>query len=185
MEKKAKKREQRYLMFLLSILLSSCSIIGLTNDFGKLTPTEKNKIISLKKFEKLSQDTIYKINASQLKQELLKYESAMVYEFTNGCSSEYCRPLQVYENYAQKHHYKLFLVMNGFGNLDKTKSQTVTSPLFAIDGDYYKKCFRSVYTRYFDNELRDKPLKDKDWLGGIFIFEHGKYVKTLQDLPKE
>ena len=109
----------------------------------------------------------------------------MVYEFTNGCSSEFCRPLVVYENYAKKHHYKLFMVMNGFANLDKSLGQNFTSPLFAIDGDYYKKRIRAVYTQYFDNELRSKPLKDKDWMGGIFLFEQGRYVKTLSDLPKE
>jgi len=173
-----------YFLFAL-LLFSSCKITVLTNDYGKLSPVEKSKIIALKTFENLSKDTIYKINAIQLKEELLKYDAAMVYEFANGCSSEFCRPLKVYEIYAQKHHYKLFLVMNGFANLDRTLSQNFTSPLFAIDGDYYKKSFRTVYTQYFDNELRDKPIKDKEWLGGLFFFEHGKYVKTLNDLPKE
>lgn len=173
------------LVSLLLSILTSCKITGLTNDYGKLTPIEKSKIISLKTFENLSKDTIYKINALQLKNELLKYDAAMVYEFTNGCSSEFCRPLKIYEKYAQKHHYKLFLVMNGFANLDKTLSQNFTSPLFVIDGGYYKKRFRSVYTQYFDNELRDKPFKDKDWYGGIFLFEKGRYIKTLNDLPKE
>ena len=170
---------------MLLLIVSSCQINGLTNDYGKLTPIEKSKIIALKTFENLSKDTIYKINALQLKAELLKYDAAMVYEFTNGCSSEFCRPLKVYEKYAQKHHYKLFLVMNGFANLDRTLSQNFTSPLFAIDGDYYKKSFRSVYTQYFHNELRDKPFKDKEWLGNLFFFEKGKYIKTLNDLPKE
>ena len=178
---------KKTILILLLFILVSCSIQGLTNDYGKLNPIEKSKIITLKKFENLSQDTIYKINALQLKEELLKYDAAMVYEFTNGCTSEYCRPLKVYENYAKKHHYKLFLVMNGFANLEKTKSQSFVSPLFAVDGDYYKKSFRGVYTRYFGNELAGKPLKSKDreWAGSIFIFEHGKYLKTVQDLPKE
>ena len=186
MKKKINNDCLRIMMFILPILfLISCSIRGFTNDYGKLTPKEKSKIIQLKKFENLSQDTIYKINAIQLKEELLKYDFAMVYEFTNGCSSEFCRPLVVYENYAKKHHYKLFMVMNGFANLDKSLGQNFTSPLFAIDGDYYKKRIRAVYTQYFDNELRSKPLKDKDWMGGIFLFEQGRYVKTLSDLPKE
>jgi len=169
----------------LLLILSSCQIRGLTNDYGKLSQVEKSKIIALKKFKNLSKDTIYKINALQLKEELLKYDAAMVYGFTNGCTSEYCKPLKVYEMYAQKHHYKLFLVMNGFANLDRTLSQNFTSPLFAIDGDYYKKSFRTVYTQYFDNELRGKPFKDKEWLGNLFFFEKGNYVKTLNDLPKE
>ncbi|MEO0038567.1 MAG: hypothetical protein RIQ59_1778 [Bacteroidota bacterium] len=176
---------KKIIVTVLILSLSSCSIQGLTNDYGKLTTVEKSKIVPLTTFENLSKDTIYTINASQLKAELLNNEAAMVYEFTNGCTSEYCRPLKVYEIYAKKHHYKLYLVMNGFANIDKTKSQNFSSPLFAIDGAYYKKSFRSVYTRYFDNELRDKPINDKEWTGGIFIFEKGKYIKTLQDLPKE
>lgn len=178
----------RYLIAsMLLLLMLSCQIQGLTNDYGKLSPVEKSRVVALKNFENLSKDTIYKINALQLKEELLKYDAAMVYEFTNGCTSEYCRPLKVYENYAEKHHYKLFLVMNGFNNLDKTQSQTFISPLFAIDGDYYKRSFRTVYIQYFDNQLIDKPFKDKDkdWYGGIFLFEKGKYIKTLNDLPKE
>ena len=61
----------RYLIAsMLLLLMLSCQIRGLTNDYGKLSPVEKSRVVALKNFENLSKDTIYKINALQLKEEL-------------------------------------------------------------------------------------------------------------------
>ena len=175
-----------FILFIL-IIAQSCQMRGLTNDFGKLSANDKAKIVKLKTFENLNLNSVYKINGLQLKEEMLKYNNAIVYEFTNGCTSEFCRPLSVYENFAEKHHYKLFLVMNGFGAIEETIEQRHNQPLFAIDGDYYHKWFRATYTRYFLNELLGKPLKTKEgeYLGSIYFFTKGKLDKILMDLPNE
>lgn len=169
------------------VFLNSCVIVttGITNDYGKLDESQKAKITPLENFAQVRPGMIYLINASQLKDEISKYPKSIVYIFTNGCSSEHCKPMSVYENYAEKNGYKLFLVTTGFGNLDETTDQKFKGPLFSIDNKYYNCNFRSKYCRYFENELLDKPIQTKrtEYLGSIYFFKNGKFEKILNDLP--
>lgn len=176
----------KFLSVLLVILtFNSCAISGLTSDYGKLNSEEK-KIIHkhIDSFDNLNSNEIYTINAQQLKQELRNNEKSLVYVFANGCVSAYCLPMNVYENYAKKHSMKLYLVMNGFGNLESTLEQNFSSPLFAIDYEYYETKFRFVATRKFENELRNRPLgfKEKEYEGSLFFFEKDRLIKVVKEL---
>lgn len=54
---------KKIIMFLFIILIvTSCKIQGLTNDFSKLKDDEKMKIIELSSFDNLNNEFIYKIN---------------------------------------------------------------------------------------------------------------------------
>jgi hypothetical protein len=177
---------KKYLLFLALPLLLSCSIQGFTNDYKHLEPLQKEKIIPLTSFSDAREGHIYEINASQLREEIAKKPKALVYVFTNGCTSKYCKPLRIYELYAAQHGYDLFLVMNGYRELDATLEQPVCSPLYAIDCKHYDTKFRSNYTRYFENELAGKPMKEKEkvYLGNLFFFNDGKLEKILIELPQ-
>ncbi|MET0759206.1 MAG: hypothetical protein ABWZ56_02215 [Flavobacterium sp.] len=172
-------------LFLLA-LTCSCSIQGLTNDYKKLDDSQKSKIVALTNVKEVNTDYIYKVNGSQLKQALKVYPKSIVYIFKNGCTSDLCKPLMVYENYANENGYKLFLVMDGFGHLNETLEQPITSPLFAIDNYHYQKKVRATYSRYFENDLTNKPLteKNKEYLGSLFFFKEDKLEKILNELPK-
>jgi len=178
-----------YCLLAVIIFFQSCSIqiIGITNDYKKLDSNAKNIIKSINSFDSLSIGQIYKINALQLKEEIAKHQKSIVYLFVNGCSSEHCKPLIFYENYAKNNGYNLYLVMDGYGNLYEATKQNISSPLFAIDGDYYGTIYREVYTRYFYNQLIGKPMKEKykEFLGTIFFFKYDKLEKIVNDLPKE
>ena len=167
------------------ITMVSCRIEGLTNDYGKLTLEQKNKIIALKSFDSIKPNFIYKITGSQLKEELKKYPKSIVYIFTNGCTSNFCKPIKIYENYAKEHNYKLFLIMNGYASLDETLNQPYESTLFSIDNDYYNSNIRNNYARYFENDILNKPIKEKtkEYLGNIYFFEKEQLVKVVNELP--
>ena len=168
--------------------MTSCSIQGLTNDYGKLSEEEKLKIVPLQSFENLSLDKVYKINGKQLRSELAKHEKSMVYIFKNGCTSDYCKPMYVYENCAKTNGYTLFLVMDGYCNLDETLDQRInfSSQLFSIDNDYYSCNSRTKYSRYFENELRglSRETKSKEYFGSIYFFSKDKIEKITNELPK-
>lgn len=170
--------------FAILICFTSCSVTGITNDYKKLDTEQKSQIVPLQNFNNLNQNNIYTLNASQLKVEILKHEKVLVYIFTNGCSSKMCKPLFVYENYAEANGYKLFLVMNGFANLEKTLNQPRKTPLLAIDGDYYNTVFRGSYEKQFMNEISGKPRFPKgEFIGDKFFFNNGKLEKILWELP--
>lgn len=164
---------------------SSCTIQGWTNDFDKLNDTQKGNIAKLIHFSDVSKDSIYKISGLQLREELKNHPKSIVYLFSNGCSSEFCRPLSVYEDFAVKNGYKLFLVMNGYTNLDATLKQPISGVLYVIDNDYYKERLNHKYTRYFENDLTNKPLNEKrgKYSGNLYFFQGDTLVQILRELP--
>ncbi len=179
----------RSLCALLTMLsCTSCiTIIGLTDDYNKLTDEQKLLIHEFENEASLRNGNVYLINADELKQELSKHEKSMVYCFTNGCSSEYCEPMNNYIDYATQNGYKLFLVMNGFGNISSTLNQSAATPYYAIDSEFYKTKFRSKYFRMFRNELlnRDRNYKESQYEGSIYLFEGSKWVETRRSLSKK
>lgn len=168
------------------LVVISCSVQGVTNDYGKLTTEQKKLIVDLNSFDNLKTDYIYKISGVQLIEELKKHPKSLVYIFKNGCTSKLCKPMMIYENYAKENGYKLFLVMNGYANLSETLNQPYSSTLFSINNEYYKSNYRNTYIRYFENEISNKPLdyKSKEYLGNLFFFEKDALVKVLDELPK-
>ena len=178
---------KKIIMFLFIILIvTSCKIQGLTNDYGKLKDDEKMKIIELSSFDNLNNEFIYKINGLQLNDELKKHPKSIVYIFKNGCTSKLCYPLFNYKNYAQKNGYKLFLVMDGYANLNETLEQPFSGILFSINNEYYNSKYRATYSRYFENEITNKPKENKEkvYLGNIYFFKYNQIEKIVNELPK-
>lgn len=160
-----------YIPFLASILFS-CFVVGITNDYERLTGEQRQTIIPYAKATSFETGKIYTINAQELKSEMEKHEKSLVYIFTNGCSSESCLPMAVYEEYAKKHNRKLFLIMTGYGMLNATTDQPLASPLYAIDNDFYQEKRSKKYNQRFKNDLLGRPLDyketEKDFRGNLY-----------------
>ncbi|RZJ73889.1 hypothetical protein [Flavobacterium sp.] len=175
---------KKLLLLPLLAIAQSCAIYGLTDDYGKLSDEQKTHILPAN-FENPLPDHVYKVTGKELNAEIRKYPKALVYEFTNGCTSDACKPMIVYERFAKKNGYKLFLVMNGFGFINETMAQrnSFESPLYAIDASAYPTNRRSKYTMMFKKDLADDPsYKPGYW--GLMFFENGKFVKELDYLPE-
>lgn len=178
-----------FTLFSLLFLLNSCGVVkigGLSDDFNDLANQQKAMIKSFEPNLKTDENKIYVISALELREELKKYPKALVYTFANGCSSEFCKPLYVYENWAKNNNYKLFLVMSSYFNLDYTLAESYQSQLYVMDSNYSGKQLKRRYVTYFQNELKGLDRKAKeDWNGGLFFFENGEFVKNLRELPRK
>ncbi len=174
------------LIVMICLLVTNCTVQGLTNDYGKLTDEQKSLISPLNNFQELENEKIYSINSEQLKAELKNHPKAIVYVFTNGCTTKYCLPMNVYKSYAETNGYKLFLVMNGYAKLNETLDQHAEIPYFSIDNEHYGVSNRSKYSNYFENELMGLPkeTKHKAYPGNIFFFENGEFKNVYKELPK-
>lgn len=172
-----------YFLFL-SLAFSCISIQGFTNDYGKLSDEQKSLISPLQNFDNLENGRIYKVNPIQLREEMKNYPKSLVYVFTNGCKTKYCLPMNIYINYAEKNGYKLFLVMNGYANLDETLDQMAETPYFSIDNAYYNSNNRAKYSNYFENELMglDRDTKHKEYPGNLFFFENDRFTNVQREL---
>lgn len=179
---------KHFILFSILFLLNSCGVIvmnGLSDDYNKLTDEQKAMVVSFKPDQPTDKNKIYVITASELKQEVKKYPKALVYTFANSCSSEFCKPLYIYENWAKKNDYKLFLVMTSYFNLDYTLAESFQSQLYVIDSNYYGNGPFGKYVGYFQNELKGLKYNAKeDWNGGLFFFKNGEFVNNLNELPK-
>lgn len=177
-----------FTLFSLLFLLNSCGLIvmnGLSDDYNKLNEQQKEMVVSFRPNLPTDENKIYVINAPELKTELKKYPKALVYTFANACSSEFCKPLYFYENWAKRNDYKIFLIMASYANIEETLSQNCKNQLYVIDSNYYGNGPFGKHVTCFDNELQglDRNAKDKT-VGNLFFFENGEFVKNLRELPK-
>lgn len=168
----------------IAIILASCSIQGLTNDYSKLSASQKSIIHELSSFENLKKGHVYVLNGTILKKELLNHPKALVYTFANGCPSDNCKPLSTYVSYARKNGCSLFMVMVGYSNLNESIKQNVDVPLFSIDNDHYNTKNRTKYVIRFENDIMNLPLdsKPKKYLGSLFFFENGVFKEVKKNL---
>lgn len=106
------------LVFFCFSLVSCVQVRGLGDDYKYLTPFEKTLIVPFKKDESLKMSKVYKTNANSLLNSIKNYPKAFVYVYTVGCVGDACKPLSVYEEYAQKNGYKVFFVLTSYKDLD-------------------------------------------------------------------
>lgn len=175
-----------FLLSSFSLLLFSCvEVRGIGDDYKHLGENEKSMIVPYKLATDFSRKNVYKINAEELKDALQKHPKAFVYVFTQGCSSEYCLPLSVYEGYAKKNGYKVFFVMTSYKDLDLALLEPISEPLYVIDSNYYKhKLFRK-YVEHFENELKGRDRTAKvETFESLHFFENGEYKFSSYGLPK-
>lgn len=161
-----------FLMF----LLMGCS----ASYYKKLPVVWKERILRTDDLTKLDRNYIYPVTGDKLKEELFKYEKSMVVIFVNKCTSNYCVPLKVYEDYAVRNNYKLFLIMQDLNHLDESYNQFFYSPLLVIDEEYYKGAWNT--NKHFEEDLLGN-LRQKEYKGSIYLFEKGTLSNILRTLP--
>lgn len=181
------------MLFLLALplLFVSCGnlveVNGLTNDFDKLSETQKALVVPFESFGATEAGFVYKVTASELKSGLKDYPKAMVRVFNPKCSSTSCQPLSYYQRYADDHDVFLIQVMISYAGFEEAVRQSSSKPLFVIDDAAYGSQLRPVYERYFTNELLGLPRKTKyddipeNMTGQIYFFEYG----TLKEVKME
>lgn len=172
------KLNNYYLVFFLFFAITSCSIYGITNDYGKLNNKQKEIIHPLTDFKSAKENNIYEINGLQLKEELKKNDRSVVVLFANGCNSKRCIPLSGYRLFSEKVKAKLYLVMVGYDNLDKTLEQNIGLPLFSIDNKYYKTIFKEKYIDKFILDL----VGPQPEFHTIYMFKKDSLVTANQGL---
>lgn len=181
----------KFCVLLVLLLFSSCTILeinGLGNDYQDLDECQKALVRPLESFEETQPGLVYKLTIPKLKEELEKQPKAIVRVFNPNCKSNACKPLSVYQDYAQENGYALYQVMIGYAGLENAIGQAKDFPLFVIDNEYYKTSLQPLYRRYFTNELLGLPRKTKDrdvpeeLDGQLYFFEHGQLTKVMNDL---
>ncbi len=170
-----------------SIILCACKFYGLTSDYQTLNEAQRKMIVDYHSYDNMTFGYIYKIDGKKLKAEIENRDKVLVYLFTNYCSSDECKPLRVYKEYADRNKYTLFLVMTGYYRLHEILEQKFEEPILSIDYESYDSEKSKDVIRYFTNEIQGHP-KDKEkgeYLGSLYFFENGQLAKNVRELPTE
>lgn len=169
------------LLSAIAILLNSCLIqLNTGNSYDALNQDQKSRIVKLNSFQTADTTSIYEISGNQLKEELKKHDSSLVYTFVSGCISKNCVPLSMVENYAQKNNLKLFLVLARYSNLEETLIQHPKNIVFSIDAESYGTLEYNQYFRSFKSDLGyyDYPTDEK--YPGSYIFFKGDSITSIK-----
>ena len=176
---------------LLMFAFPSCAIIeinGLGNDYNDLTESQKALVRPLECFEDAQPGWVYKLTMPMLKEELEKQPKAIVRVFNPACRGNACKPLSMFQRYAQENGYVLYQVMISYAGLGDAVAQSTEFPLFVIDNDYYRTSLQPLYLRYFTNELvgLSRKTKERDvpeeLTGQFYFFEDGRLTKVVDEL---
>lgn len=154
------------------IIMTSCVVAGITNDYNKLPDSWKAIVVPLKSFDQVNRGEITKINGLQLQEELKKYPEALVYVITNHRQD--IVSIKQLEDDVQKLGIKLFLVMDGYFFANVTYDQRMYSPVFVMDNDFYKKKHSKTYKRYFINDILGRDRKTKLNSDFLYFFKNGE-----------
>lgn len=173
-----------YLIFL-SVILNSCTVYGLGDDYEKIPNHYIYRVKTLESFENLNSNLIYRISGEQLAEELKNYPKSVVYIFTNG---NYFRkkPLTDYIDFAKENDYKLFFVMDGYMYLRETLEglNSNPSPVFVINRNTDESNFKPSYVSRFENRLNVKIIiKEKKitCFNCLLYFENGNFIKRIDE----
>lgn len=164
-------------------ILTSCKLFdfnGITNDYDELSDQEKMMIMQLSNFENLNNDFIYEVSGPQILKELKTNKKSLVYVFANGCSSGLNTSLDQIEYYAEEYGYELYLIMSGYSRLEATISQSLDTPLFAINVDYYKTNKSRKYLRAFQKDLGYDNFVAEHGRHGSYMFFEGDSLVDLK-----
>lgn len=149
----------------IAFFAQSCIVhIANGNEFNSLSANDQNRVEKLEAFNNVEHGKVYEITGKQLKTELKRHDKSLVYTFSNGCSSDNCLPLSTIEKYAAINGYSLFLVTNSYFRLNLTFQQEFSSPIFAVNSEFYGQEKSRIYMKSFKQDI------------GYFEHSSGKYV---------
>lgn len=183
-------------VFITMIGFHSCSIEGYTNDYNKLSSSEKALIHHIAKSDSLHAGEVYVIDPLTLKNELSHYPKTLVSLYNVGCSSSTCKVIPSMSDiakFAEDHDCHLFLIMTDYNPIRYcTDINSISFPIYVIDNSYYKENRRYKYERYFLNDLIGYPthtkyedIPEEYQLSLLFVFEHDNLIGVMDDLSDD
>ncbi len=166
---------------ILVLLLSACTIYGLTNDYKKLSE-EQQDLVADYSLVNSNKDKVLEINGAEILGLLKEHPKSIVYVYKNDCVSEYCYPLGTYIDFAKEHDYSLFLVMTGYNQINWSIDQRQDQQLYSIEASAYDTRFQWKYVESFIDDLEaNSPYNDStSYQGSLFFFEEDR----LKDIRK-
>jgi len=171
----------------LALVIQSCTVSGLTSDYDQLSKAQQSQIRPLPAHGTLNPGIIYTVSAGDLLSMLAPDETAIVYLFSPGCNANPAPDLSDMYAKAIAGGYKFYPVLTGYSGLNRLEPLGSDYFLYVIDDMYYRTPYRFRYERFFVNELKGLPKKQKysrdEDPGTFFLFVRGHFDCLLPEIP--
>lgn len=171
----------------LAPVMPSCTVSGLTSDYDQLSKIQRSQIRPLPAQEPLNPGAIYTVSAGDLLSMLSADEKAIVYVFSPGCNANSAPDLSAMNSKANEGGYAFYPVLTGYSGLGRLEPLGSDYLLYVIDDIHYRTRYRFRYERFFINELKCLPKKQKfsrgEDPGTYFLFVGGHFDCLLPEIP--
>lgn len=165
------------IFFFLSLLFSSCTIIGYTSGYKKLSAESKQKVhICETSIDSLKNDgCFYQVNVIQLQQYIEKHKKALVYEWTPYCKDKNCiSPIEA-EQICQKNNVAFCLIMTIYNEQYFHLIKGLHSPILTINTNDYKTDIQHKYVDHFFRDLTYTNYNERGY-GRYYYFKDGRFI---------
>lgn len=164
-----------YIPFLISCLLASCIRFDNAYTYKKLSADLQAKVKVADRPVDLitSTDTVYRINADDIRELAKKHKDVLVHEFLYYCKSDHCANPWAVKKFCEERGITYCIIYDTY---DRIFNLNTPAPKLVIDEDYYDTKWQGISVDRFEKDLTGKTPKEMGY-PLYFYFHDGKFVK--------
>ncbi len=179
------------LVFAFGFLLSSCQIhlYGVTNDYGKLDESHKEKVFEYTQLEQRIKGNIYKITGSQLRQEFSKNQNSILAVFRINCNPQDYNEFVIETlNLASERNASVYFIIDDYSKAPQVLSEVKNQIIYVIDNKKYKRIIQTNYKRKFFSDLLQVQIKRNEKMNYLYYsyycFKGENFTEKRNELSK-
>lgn len=165
----------RVVVVLMSCLLTGCVRFDNTCTYNKLSAGQQVRVkVADRAIDLLTAtDTVYRVNANDIRTLAQKHKDILVHEFTYYCKSDRCANPWTVKKFCEERGITYCIISTTFDEIFMLNTPT---PKLVVDEVYYNTKWEGVNLNRFEEDLTGKTSKEMNY-PLYFYFHDGKFVK--------
>lgn len=162
---------------LLFSLMASCRIVGLTDDYSRLSPADK-KLVGYSSRRDTTNKLILMLHGREMRERLDPNQMNVVYYYNPYCKGDRCVPLSTVQKLVGD-KARLYVVTRILA--PHVLKQASEYRIYGMDKYYYKSKYLFKYEDRFIDELTGNTTASQDSLN-LYLFRGRDFLKTISPL---
>jgi hypothetical protein len=158
---------------------------GFYSGYDRLNDEDKKNIVFLEQDKKISdiedKNKVYAIQAQQIRDFIINYDSCIIYIWSFHCSSNKCISPAACQKFCDDNNYQLIVISNYYTFPEMYNIMPlISNPLFTVNAAYYKTDYCHRYMRRFEKELLNGEHREHGYRYWVFI--KGKFNRAIEQI---
>lgn len=170
-------------LLLVSFVLFSCQISGLTSGYSHLSKAEQRNVVyyngeiaDIRDFS-----SVYCVTVGQVRKFIATHDKVLIYDYTPYCKGPNCVSPASLSRICKQQKVDLLVISNIFDDVFYAVNKDF--PILMINTKAYDTNRRSKYLEAFYKDLTGLGLKDTGY-ASYHYFSNGAYVKSFLNVNK-